>query len=101
MQAPLELWIVQIRRPAEAAGAFPIARDNAHVLIAHRGIIAGGGGRIMVGELVKFLFPDRKNIDDIARLAIAHLNAERISQYEMRKTLGRLHRDLGGDPRPE
>ena len=101
MQPAAQLGIVHIRRPGVARGGFAVAGGGQHLTVRHRLVVVGADGRIEIGELDEFLLGDRVDVDDVASLAIADLDADRVGQHEVRDPGRRLDRHLGRDPAAE
>ncbi len=101
VQAALELGVVHIGRPGIARGGFPVAGRGLHCRIGHGLVVALGGGWVAVGQRPELVLGNGEDIDDVALLAIADLDADRIGEHEMGEAFGRFDRDLGRDPAAE
>ena len=98
---PLQLGIVHVGRPGERARALRGCAPRPAPRLRHRLVVALAGGRIEIGERVELRLGHREDVDDVAGLAVADLDADGVGQHQVRQPRGRLHRDLGRDPAAE
>ena len=64
-------------------------------------MVDGADLGIVVGEPVDLALPGGENIDDVALLAVAELDPDRVGEHQVRKAFGRFDRDLRRDPAAE
>src|SRR5579862_3147128 len=98
MEAAFELWIVQIGSPAKARCRFTRPRDRVELFLRQLGEVALRPYLVEIELLLQLGIGDEIHIENIARLAIADLDAESVDENEMREARGILHCDLGRDP---
>ncbi len=92
---------MHVGRPGEARRRLGVAGDDAERLLAHGAVVALRGHRIGEGLLHKLRFGHREHVEDVAALAVADLDADRIGEHEPRHPHGRLHRDRRRNPGAE
>ena len=101
VQPVLQLRIVHVGRPCDPGMRFLVARRGQRFLLGQGLVVALAGLRIEKGERVELGGHQRPDIDDVAGLAVADLDADGVGHHEPRQPRLVLHRDLGRDPAAE
>src|SRR6266852_8859515 len=101
MQPAFQPRIVEVGTPSKPRGGFAGARRGKRLARRQGFVVAPPGVWIAISELQIFRLGQGKDVGDIAGLAIAGLDADRIRQNQTRQPRRRFDRNLSGNPGAE
>src|ERR1700704_3021643 len=84
VEAAFEFRIVHVRRPGVTRGRFSVAGGGMNLCVRHSLVVMSADVRIEIGKLDKLALGYRIDIDDVPRLAVTDLDADRVRKDEMR-----------------
>src|SRR5262245_59955918 len=96
-----ELRVVHVRVPAVEAERLPAAGADHELLVRERIEIRRPALGIVPAPPLHFLRRGVEDVQDVRCLAIAHLDAERVDEYQPVEPVATLHGELGGEPAAE
>src|SRR4029453_14188704 len=86
--------------PGVEAGPLPVSRADDQLVVRHRVGIGRPPG-VVPASPQHFLRRGVEDVEDVRRLAVADLDAERVDEHELVDPVAALDADLGGEPAAE
>ena len=100
-EPPLELGVVHVGVPAIETERIPVAGPQDELLVRHRVVVGRPSRRIVPRPAAHLGRRGVEDVEDVGRLTVADLDAERVHEDEAVETMPTRHRDLGREPATE